>query len=119
MLDMEAAQSIRHYTVHEIKPLLAEQLKTEFLPQSVPAYAATQNFQTLREKFPAFIYKEAALNPTNPKNRAVDWESDIIQQFRAENDLHRVIGERDTPLGCSIVQHVFHEVFQTICWWNT
>ncbi len=101
---MGAAQAIRHYTVEEIKPLLSEQLKTEFLPQSVPAYAATQNFNALRNQDPyrEFYYKEAALNPTNPINRAVDWESDIIQQFRSDAKLERFIGERETPSGPSL-----------------
>ena len=46
---MEAALAIRGYTVKEIRPLLTLQMKREFLPQSVPSYAATQNFQSVRE----------------------------------------------------------------------
>lgn len=99
---MEGALAIRNYTITEIKPLLIEQLEQTFLPQTVPSYAATQNFDRLREAHPEFIYKEAALNPTNPRNRAVDWESDIIQQFRNNMDLREIIGERNTPTGPSL-----------------
>ena len=99
---MEGALAIRNYTITEIKPLLIEQLEQTFLPQTVPSYAATQNFDRLRDAHPEFIYKEAALNPTNPRNRAVDWESDIIQQFRNNMELKEIIGERNTPTGPSL-----------------
>jgi len=99
---MEGALAIRNYTITEIKPLLIEQLEHTFLPQTVPSYAATQNFNRLRKTHPEFIYKEAALNPTNPRNRAVDWESDIIQQFRNNKELKEIIGERNTPTGPSL-----------------
>lgn len=99
---MQAALSIRSYTINEVKPLLADQMEKKFLPQTVPSYAATQNFNALHEKNPEYMYKEAALNPTNPRDRAVDWESDIIQQFRNSEDLTRVVGERDTPTGRSL-----------------
>jgi protein-histidine pros-kinase len=99
---MEAAMAIRGYTVKEIRPLLTLQMKREFLPQSVPSYAATQNFKAVREMYPEYTYKEAALNPTNPNDRATDWETDIIQVFRNDTGTVEVSGERDTPLGKSL-----------------
>ena len=57
-------------------------MKYTFLPQSVPAYSATEVFNDLRKKHTEYGYKEAVLNPTNPRNRAVDWEADVITQFR-------------------------------------
>ena len=53
-LMLDSAVAIRSYTSNEIEPLLDERLKTEFLPQSVPFYAATQNFLRLREKSPQY-----------------------------------------------------------------
>jgi HAMP domain-containing protein len=99
---MEAAMAIRGYTVKEIRPLLTLQMKREFLPQSVPSYAATQNFKAVREMYPEYTYKEAALNPTNPNDHATDWETDIIQAFRNETGTVELSGERDTPLGKSL-----------------
>jgi HAMP domain-containing protein len=101
-LMMEAALAVRSYTVNEIRPLLVSQMETEFLPQSVPAYAATQSFQELRKNHPAYSYKEATLNPTNPQDRPVEWEADIIEQFRNHNDQGEIIGERSTPIGDSL-----------------
>jgi len=38
---MEKAIAVRNYTTAQIQPLLGTQMKYTFLPQSVPAYAAT------------------------------------------------------------------------------
>ena len=75
---MESALSSRSYTNTQVKPLLETQLKYSFLPQSVPAYAATEQFNDLRKKYPDYSYKEATLNPTNPRDRATDWEADVV-----------------------------------------
>lgn len=96
---MEAALAMRKYTITEIKPLLALQNKRNFLPQSVPSYAATQNFNALREHNPEYRYKEATLNPTNPRDRAADWEADIIQEFKNNKTLTHMTVVRDTPIG--------------------
>ena len=98
-LMMEAAGATRDYTNTQIKPLLETQLKYTFLPQTVPAFAATEQFNELRKKHADFIYKEATLNPTNPRDRASDWEADIINQFRATPGTAESYGERDTPTG--------------------
>ncbi len=101
-LMMEAALAIRGYTVSQIRPNLEMQLMRVFLPQSVPAYAATETINELRKKHPDYSYKEATLNPTNPRNRATDWESDIIQTFRNDPSKKELMGERDTPTGRSL-----------------
>lgn len=99
---MEAALAVRNYTNTQVKPLLAAQMKYEFLPQSVPAYSAQETFDVLRASYPEYIYKEAALNPTNPRDRATDWETDIVNQFRHSPETSEVIGTRDTPQGASL-----------------
>jgi protein-histidine pros-kinase len=101
-LMMETALATRTYTNKQIKPLLAPRLAEEFLPQSVPAYSATEIFNYLRESHPEYTYKEATLNPTNPRDRTVDWEADVVNAFRADGKLKEIIGERDGPLGRSL-----------------
>ena len=96
---MEKAIAVRTYTSEQIRPLLDTQMKYTFLPQSVPAYSATEVLAQLSKKYPEYIYKEATLNPTNPRDRAVDWEVDIITRFRTSAELSEFVGERDTPLG--------------------
>lgn len=101
-LMMDSALAIRAYTANEILPLLSGRIQEEFPPQSVPFYAATQNFLRLRERHSEYTYKEATLNPMNPRDRAADWESDIIQRFRNDARAREVVGERDTPMGKSL-----------------
>jgi protein-histidine pros-kinase len=101
-LMMDSALAIRDYTANEILPLLGDGVQNEFPPQSVPFYAATQNFLRLRERHPEYTYKEATLNPTNPRDRAADWEGDIIQRFRNDARAREVVGDRDTPMGKSL-----------------
>jgi protein-histidine pros-kinase len=99
-LMMEAASSIRGYTVQQVEPHLKSQLAKNFLPQTVPAYAATETFNALREKYPDYTYKEATLNPTNPRDKTVDWEADVVNAFRnAGGALPELTGERETALG--------------------
>ena len=80
---MESAAGARKYTSEQIAPILKPQIGEHFYPQSVSAYAAKRNFDVIHEKFPDYMYREAALNPTNPQDRATDWEADIINDFRA------------------------------------
>jgi HAMP domain-containing protein len=98
-LVMEAALATRGYTSSQVGPLLQTQMKYVFLPQSVPAYSATEVFNNLRKKFPEYTYKEATLNPTNPRNRAVDWETDVVNEFRNNLEHSEIVGERETPTG--------------------
>ncbi len=103
-LMMQAMMAARNYTTAQIKPLLENQQEHQrsFLPQTVPAFAATESFNNLRSAYPDYAYKEAALNPTNLRDRAVDWEADIINAFRDHKADKELVGERDTPTGPSL-----------------
>ncbi len=96
---LESALAVRGYTVKEIKPLLVQHQGDTFISQTVPAYAAARYIEYLQEGHPEYSYKEATLNPTNPSNRAVEWEADIISYFRNGATEKELIGERDTPAG--------------------
>ena len=99
---MEAALAIRGYTSTQVRPRLEPLMKETFLPQSVPAFAATETMGTLRKTYPDYGYKEATLNPTNPRNRATDWEADIVTKLRNDSSRKEIDGERDTPDGRSL-----------------
>ncbi len=101
-LMMANALAVRSYTNGQIKPLLETQMKYTFLPQSVPAFSATEVLNDLRKQYPEYAYKEAMLNPTNPRDRAVDWEADLINQFRNGAATSELFGERATPNGSSL-----------------
>lgn len=98
-LTMEKAVAIRSYTNDQIRPLLETQIKYSFLPQTVPAYSATEVLAMLAKTFPDYTYKEATLNPTNPRDRAVDWEADIVHRFRNQPGQKEFVGERESGTG--------------------
>jgi protein-histidine pros-kinase len=101
-LMMDGAYAARDYTATEIAPLLLGQMQTKFLPQTIPFYAATEHFLRLHASHPDYAYREATLNPSNPRDRATDWQADIIERFRNDASVHEVTGVRDTPLGPSL-----------------
>ena len=96
---MQAALAARTYTSAQIVPLLETRLKYEFLPQSIPSFAATEHLNQLLKSYPDFSYKEATLNPTNPRDRAADWEADLVNTLRAKPSLAELVGERATAVG--------------------
>lgn len=107
-LVMEAALAVRGYTVAQVRPHLDSIMHEQFLPQTVPAYAATETLAELRKKYPNYNYKEAILNPTNPRDRASDWEADLVNNFRNRPDSKEITGQRDTPTGRSL--YVAHPI---------
>lgn len=101
-LMIDSALAARDYTEAQIAPLLAAQMQSQFLPQSIPFYAATEQFLRVHTDRPEYAYQEATLNPMNPRDRAMDWQADIIQRFRNEPSMKEFVGERDTPMGRSL-----------------
>lgn len=103
-LMISSARSTRDYTEQELDPLLqtTPENAKRFIPQTIPFYAATVTFNHLRKDYPDYTYKEAALNPTNPRDRANQWEADIIDYFRNHPDEKQLVGERQTAIGTSI-----------------
>jgi protein-histidine pros-kinase len=100
-LMMEAALSMRAYTVGHVRERLVQK-EDEFLPESVPAFAATEMMNQLRKKYADYSYKEAALNPTNPRDKAVLWEADIVNEFRGDAAHTELSGVRATESGPSL-----------------
>ena len=98
-LIMRAGTAVRSYTQKEISPLLSEQMSVRFLPHSVPSWSAHTVLRGVQKDYPDYSYKEAALNPTNPADRATNWEADIIAAFKRDGELREFVTTRDTPSG--------------------
>jgi protein-histidine pros-kinase len=99
---IDGALAVRDYTSTNIAPLLETQIRYEFRPEMVSAFSANEVLKKLREANPEykqFLYREATLNPTNPANKAVEWEHDIVSGFRNGTVATPLFGERDTPNG--------------------
>ena len=100
---IEEASAVRAYTAINIMPLLEPQLKVQFLPQSISAFAAQTTFNIVRKKLPDYTYREPTLNPTNVNDRALDWEADVINGFRNDPSKQEQVIVRETPSGQSLV----------------
>lgn len=100
---LETMSSVRDYTADQINPELAPRLEKEdwFLPQTVPAYSAREVFEKLRkrEQYSNFFYKEATLNPTNPRDKTDSFETSVVEKFRKQSELKEVTGFRSLPSG--------------------
>lgn len=92
---MDTALAIRAYTVDEVRPKIRgnrEHDPEQFHEQTVPSYAAQAVFQRLDSG--GYSYREAALNPTNPDDRATAFEADLIKRFRDDNEQEQISGTR-------------------------
>lgn len=98
---METMGSVRDYTSTQINPELSDQLETEFLPQTIPAYSAREVFENLRShpEYRDFFYKEATLNPTNLRDKADGFETQLVESFRQNTNLKELSGFRSVPSG--------------------
>jgi len=96
---MDVAIAVRGYTVDNIKPHLDLMLDRHFLPETVPAFAANETLGRLAAHQPGYTYRETALNPTNPRNKAVPWEAEVVNRFRVSPDLTELSGEIATSHG--------------------
>jgi protein-histidine pros-kinase len=101
-LMIQSATAMRTYTEKQIQPLVGVRRDSEFHPQWVPFYAASQTFKYLSADYPQYTYKEAALNPMNERDRAVDWEADVINYFRNNPGKTEFSGERNDVTGRSL-----------------
>jgi HAMP domain-containing protein len=93
------ALAVRRYTSEEVRPLLSDMSDVQFLPQTVPSFSAQTAFSNFRDHYPEFYYKEAVLNPTNPSDKATDWEEELINKLRESDSLNEVVQIREAPSG--------------------
>lgn len=100
---MDSMLAVREYTSKNVNPIVAPLNKGPgiFRPEAVPSYSATTVFDYLKAKpdYKQYSYREAALNPTNLKDKADTFEASIIELFRSDPTRTSISGEKVTPLG--------------------
>ena len=98
-LMMTTAEAAMDYARAQVSPLLADLSKTQFLPQSVPFYAARQTLQKLSAAMPDYTFRQPATNPTNPADRPTAREARIIDTLTAQPQLQSLVTEHDAADG--------------------
>jgi HAMP domain-containing protein len=96
---LSTAESMQAYTAAHVTPLLATQMKYRFVPESIPAFSAIEMVNLLQKDFPNFSYRSTMLNPTNPRDRPTDWETDVIRQLHDHPELKEATGQRNSQTG--------------------
>ncbi|QLE56323.1 DUF3365 domain-containing protein [Nostoc sp. TCL26-01] len=100
---IKTMNSVRSYTQNRVNPLLAPRLETEtvFIPETVPAFSATEVFENFRKnaEYENFLYKEATINPTNLRDKADPFETQLVERFRNEPQTKQLSGFRSLPEG--------------------
>jgi len=91
---LATALAVRAYTVEQVVPKLKQLPEDSFHPETVPSYAAQSVFARAGKQNGNYAYREAALNPTNPDDRASAFETELIQRFRGDPTLEEISGTR-------------------------
>lgn len=93
---MQTMNSVRNYTSNNIKYLLDKHFNwsSGFAPETVPAYSAREVFEDFRQQpeYQNFLYKEATLNPTNLRDKANEFETQLIERFKQNPNIQEIKG---------------------------
>ena len=96
---IQTMNAVRNYTSDNVKPQLARSLaeSSSFIRETVPAYAAREVFEHFRQspEYKNFLYKEATLNPSNPRDQADAFETILVDAFRQDNSPTELSGYRE------------------------
>jgi HAMP domain-containing protein len=83
---MEMNNAIRNYTNELVQPLLLPKAESQdtFIPESIPAFSVREIFEYFRSDpdYANFLYKDATLDPTNLRDKADIFETQIVNEFR-------------------------------------
>lgn len=95
---MDTLNALRNYHANQIRPMMdvSTDETSEFLPETVPSYVVRQIFEQFRQQegFQQYLYKDATLNPTNPRDRSDIFETQFIAQFKDDANVQELEGFR-------------------------
>ncbi|MBW4499844.1 MAG: DUF3365 domain-containing protein [Scytonema hyalinum WJT4-NPBG1] len=95
--------SVRNYTQQHINPLLLPKLETEsaFIPEAIPTFSVREVFESIRsqEEYKNFFYKDASPNPTNLRDKADEFETQLVKEFRSHPQTKQRSDFRNLPEG--------------------
>ena len=96
----ETLNSVRNFTNTRINPLLMPMVESQptFVPEAIPSYTVREVFENLRknEEYRDYFYKDAFLNPTNLRDKADEFETDLVKRFQDDSNLKTVSGFRES-----------------------
>jgi HAMP domain-containing protein len=95
---MAMNNSVRSYTNERVGPLLSPQVEVQdnFIPETIPSFSVREVFEYFRSdpEYSNFFYKDATLNPTNLRDKADSFETELVEKFRQQPDTDTSSGFR-------------------------
>ncbi|MCJ8282153.1 MAG: DUF3365 domain-containing protein, partial [Rivularia sp. ALOHA_DT_140] len=90
--------SIRNYTNERVQPLLMPKVEVQdnFIAEAIPSFSVREVFEYFRKnsEYANFLYKDATLNPTNLRDKADAFETQVISNFRKNPKKNTLSGYR-------------------------
>jgi signal transduction histidine kinase len=81
-LYLSAMGSIKHYVAEELRPVFYREMPGRFIVQGMSrSYVSSQVASRVMQGMPEYIYKNASLNPKQPRNSADVFEAGVIELF--------------------------------------
>jgi len=92
-------RAVRSYTIENVRPLVRQVDSGDFHSEQIPAFAAQTVMANLNKSYPGYDYREAMLDPTNPKDLLEPWEKELLEGYRNGEFDSRQTRERLTDKG--------------------
>jgi protein-histidine pros-kinase len=96
---LASARAVGEYTEAHILPKLTETSPNSFEPERVPYYASRTVFHTVTGKAALYTFRFPTFNPTNPVDRPVPFELELMNRFRDEANLTELTGVQNFAQG--------------------
>ena len=91
---LTTALAVSDYTEENIFPLLDKLPTDRFYEQVVPFHVAQAVFRKVQAHYPAYSYREPALNPTSLDDRPTPFDVELTNRFRDDPSLTDLQGIR-------------------------
>lgn len=99
-LHLSTMEATKHYVADKLRPVLQREMPGRFIVEGMSrSYVAGNIAETVHQELPQYKYKNASLNPRNPKNKADEFEAGIINKFRENKELKEWRSFRSGPDG--------------------
>ncbi|MEW6107659.1 MAG: DUF3365 domain-containing protein [Nitrospirota bacterium] len=95
-LHLSTINSVKHYVEEDLRPIFYKEMPGRFIVEGMSrSFVATNIAERVSKELPAYMYKNASLNPRNPRNNADMFEAEIIRKFINERDIKEWKGFRE------------------------
>ncbi|WP_413174724.1 DUF3365 domain-containing protein [Anabaena azotica] len=93
-LVLNFGQASRNYVIKKLAPAVEKHTKEMIFEAKSNAFATRSIFELFNEQMPEYIYKQPALNPMNPVDKADAFEAEIIDDFQVNQNKQEKNGYR-------------------------